>query len=181
MTVDEILMLPCAGYRDKEAFPSSAAVYFVVSHNKPVSLLYIGCTRNLSRRWNGTHHIYQLIKNLPGVCVHWFINEQEFKGLLKLESAWIKELRPKFAGVKYGKDSSRIVSLRLNDETAKQIDAMGQRENRNFTNAATRLLVLSLRCLDPEGTGKEPFDSCRGVMKWEPYKYLDPEIGEPEA
>jgi len=62
--------LPSVPFSSRASLPTERAVYFVLGANNTV--LYVGATKNLRKRWK-QHHLTRELRKTPQVRIAWLV------------------------------------------------------------------------------------------------------------
>lgn len=89
----EIKKLPSVSFKERKKLPSVMGVYFVLDGE---NLLYIGCSKNIRRRWANGHHRLEWINKYSNQPSIYWLDDSSLEFLKWIERELIKKLNPRF-------------------------------------------------------------------------------------
>jgi hypothetical protein len=99
LSMDEIVMLPSVGIRDRHHLPDCPGLYFVISDGL---VLYVGKAKSILSRWRSHHRERQIDGEYPNARIHWErFDSSDF--LLSVEAEYIRAINPRLNRTKVKK------------------------------------------------------------------------------
>lgn len=134
-SLDDILELPSLPLSERGSLPSVPAVYFTYCGR---TILYIGRTSCLSRRWVG-HHRSQQLQQMGAVAIAWLVTPPA--SLRKVERRMIQVFSPRLNETPVVGTSGVLVSSRFPLALKQALDTVILKRKFRNTSHAVEVLI----------------------------------------